>query len=178
MLSPWWLIENVFAKPILIITPPAIKKSWQDSIDYFDKNAQNKIGGYITLTTIGCLDSESEGDAENYVGSDDFDSSFIKKDYGMVVVDESHRFRNSGTIMYQKLDDLLAEKNPFVVLLSATPQNNRPSDIANQLYLFEHDRRHSTLSGQGRRRNEDSQNERAEKGGHGNAQRTFRPNPR
>ena len=144
------LLESDFAKPVLIITPPAVKKSWQDSIDYFDKDAEKKIGSYITLTTIGCLDSE--GGAENdedLAQTDDFDSAFVKKAYGMVVVDESHRFRNSGTIMYQKLEDLLAETKPFVVLLSATPQNNRPSDIANQLYLFEHDRRHSTLTALG-----------------------------
>ncbi len=153
MIAKRWLIENAFSKPILIITPPAIKKSWQDSIDYFDKDTENKIGRCITLTTIGCLDSESVSDDENFVETDDFDSSFIKKDYGMVVVDESHRFRNSSTIMYQKLDDLLAEKNPFVVLLSATPQNNHPMDIANQLYLFEHDRRHSTITGLGRHEN-------------------------
>ena len=147
------LLESDFAKPVLIITPPAVKKSWQDSIDYFDKGAEKKIGSYITLTTIGCLDSVGDtGGAENdedLAQTDDFDSEFVKKAYGMVVVDESHRFRNSGTIMYQKLEDLLAETKPFVVLLSATPQNNRPSDIANQLYLFEHDRRHSTLTALG-----------------------------
>ena len=67
----------------------------------------------------------------------------------MVVVDESHHFRNSATIAYQKLEDLLFEKKPYTVLLSATPQNNRPRDIVNQLYLFEHDHRHSTLTGLG-----------------------------
>ena len=152
MIVKRYLLETAFAQPILIITPPAVKKSWQDSIDYFDKGAQKKIGSYITLTTIGCLDSEdsAENGEENTPQTDDFDVAFVKKAYGMVVVDESHRFRNSGTIMYQKLEDLLAETKSLVVLLSATPQNNRPSDIANQLYLFEHDRRHSTLTGLGR----------------------------
>lgn len=142
------LIESGFSKPILIITPPAIKQSWIDSIKYFDKNAKKTIGDYITLTTIGSLDTET--DESEYDESGDFDSSFENKSYGMVVVDESHRFRNSGTIAYQKLEDLLFEAKPFTVLLSATPQNNRPQDILNQLYLFEHDHRHSTLTGLGK----------------------------
>ncbi len=152
MIIKRYLLETAFTKPILIIAPPAIKKSWQDSIAYFDKKAQKQIGIYITLTTIGCLDSEG-GSEENYIVTDDFDSAFVKKEYGMVIVDESHRFRNSNTIMYQKLEDLLAEIQPFVVLLSATPQNNRPSDIVNQLYLFEHDHRHSSISGLGQHEN-------------------------
>lgn len=149
MIIKRYIIESGFTKPVLIISPPAVKKNWADSIDYFDKNAKQKIKHLITVTTIGTLDT----DDENFVETDDFDDSFVTTDYGMVVVDESHRFRNSGTIAYKKLEDLLFEKKPYTVLLSATPQNNRPIDILNQLYLFEHDHRHSTLTGLGKHDN-------------------------
>lgn len=138
------LIETGFSKSILVITPPAIEQSWKSSIEYFDKDATQQIGKYINITTIGCLDTESDSE-ENDTG--DFTEDFVEKEYSMVVIDESHRFRNNKTQMYIKLEDLLTEQKPFTVLLSATPQNNRPSDILNQLYLFEHNHRHSTLTG-------------------------------
>ena len=159
MIVKRYLIESGFSKSVLIITPPPIKKNWEDSIAYFDKDAKKTIKDHIVLTTIGTLDTESSDiysdeteenqDNETKPGFDDFDDSFVPDDYGMVVVDESHHFRNSATIAYQKLEDLLFEKKPYTVLLSATPQNNRPSDIVHQLYLFEHDHRHSTLTGLG-----------------------------
>lgn len=147
MIVKRYLIESGFSKSVLIITPPPIKKNWEDSIAYFDKDAKKIIKDYIVLTTIGTLDTDSED--EPGLEINDFDDSFTPDDYGMVVVDESHHFRNSATIAYQKLENLLFEKKPYTVLLSATPQNNRPSDIVNQLYLFEHDHRHSTLTGLG-----------------------------
>ena len=146
------LLETGAKQPILIVTPPAIKQSWIDSIKYFDKDEieERKISSYINLTTIGCLDDVNE--ADEYVDENDFDSSFKKADYGLIIVDESHRFRNDGTRMYQKLDDLIGSitPNPYVVLLSATPQNNEPYDLRNQIYLFQRNHNKSTLQNLGK----------------------------
>lgn len=146
------LLETGYKKPILIVTPPAIKQSWIDSINYFDKDeiAERRIRPLINLTTIGCLDDINETD--EYIAENDFDSAFKKEEYGMVVVDESHRFRNDGTVMYQKLDDLIGSinPNPYVVLLSATPQNNEPYDLRNQIYLFQREHNKSTLQNLGK----------------------------
>lgn len=62
----------------------------------------------------------------------------VKRDlsaYANVIVDEAHRFRNEDTATY----DLLARicKGRKVILCTATPYNNRPSDILAQLKLFE-----------------------------------------
>lgn len=145
------LLETGFKNPVLIITPPAIRQSWEDSIEYFDKDelSEKQLKPHITLTTIGCLDDVTE--ADDYTPENDFDSSFKKDTYSMIIVDESHRFRNSGTIMYQKLDDLIGTivPQPYVVLLSATPQNNAPYDLRNQLYLFEREHNNSTLQNLG-----------------------------
>jgi hypothetical protein len=61
-----------------------------------------------------------------------------KKDlgaYANVIVDEAHKFRNEDTATY----DLLARicKGRKVILCTATPYNNRPTDILAQLKLFE-----------------------------------------
>lgn len=59
----------------------------------------------------------------------------------MILIDESHRFRNSQTAMYQSLNKLIGDIGsatgfyPYIGLLSATPQNNRPADLQNQIYL-------------------------------------------
>ena len=141
------LLETNFAHPVLIITPPAIKQSWTDSINYFDKNevVGKTIKPLINLTTIGRLDDSGESD--DYVDGNDFDLVFKKQQYGMIVVDESHRFRNNNTLMYQKLDDLIGniQPQPYVMLLSATPQNNAPYDLRNQIYLFQREHKNATL---------------------------------
>lgn len=150
MIIKRYLLSIDFSKPVLVITPPAIKKSWEDSIEYFDKNKTKKISDYVVISTIGSLDTDNLIDnSENSVDTDDFDDNFSQKNFGLIVVDESHRFRNNGTLMYQKLDDLIADVSPYVVLLSATPQNNRPYDLANQIYLFQREHSKSTLSGLG-----------------------------
>lgn len=147
------LLETGFTHPVLIITPPAVRQSWIDSIEYFDRDEKSErlLKGRITLTTIGCLDNDEDYETGGEIPEDDFDGSFKKADYSMIVVDESHRFRNSSTQMYQKLDDLIGSitPEPYVVLLSATPQNNAPYDLRNQIYLFEREHNCSTLSNLG-----------------------------
>lgn len=54
--------------------------------------------------------------------------------YGMVVVDEAHRFRNASTQAYADLHTICARRD--VVLLTATPLNNRVEDIEALLLLF------------------------------------------
>lgn len=145
MIAKRYLLENCFTKPILIITPPAIKKSWVDSIAYFDdlEESEKKLAPKIILTTIGCLENELE--TEENPGLDEFDDSFKQDNFGLVIVDESHRFRNNDTIMYQKLDDVIGVCGAKVLLLSATPQNNAPYDLYHQINLFQREARNSTL---------------------------------
>lgn len=61
---------------------------------------------------------------------------FVKKreDIEVVIVDEAHRFRNEKTLSYHLLREICRGKK--VILLSATPFNNRPSDIFSLIKLF------------------------------------------
>lgn len=61
-----------------------------------------------------------------------------------IFVDEAHKFRNGETDSYRMLDEICYNKK--VVLITATPQNNYITDIANQLYLFE-SKTNSTIPG-------------------------------
>ncbi|MFH1712698.1 MAG: SNF2-related protein, partial [Candidatus Jacksonbacteria bacterium] len=56
------------------------------------------------------------------------------KDIEVVIVDEAHRFRNQDTKDYELLKNICREKQ--VILLTATPFNNRPGDILSLLKLF------------------------------------------
>ncbi|MDI1242921.1 MAG: helicase-related protein [bacterium] len=59
-----------------------------------------------------------------------------------VFIDEAHRFRNEDTETYAKLHRIC--RNKKVILVTATPFNNRPNDLLSQLKLFQHSR-NSTL---------------------------------
>ncbi|MCL1877821.1 MAG: SNF2-related protein, partial [Defluviitaleaceae bacterium] len=58
------------------------------------------------------------------------------KRYKLVVVDESHNFRNNLGEAYRALKNYIAENESKVILLSATPYNKTYLDLANQLKLF------------------------------------------
>lgn len=116
---------------ILVITPPAIKKNWQDTFDKFGVD-NYKI---ITNGSIHKLRNPQK--------------------YDLIIVDEAHKFRNDTAEAYNKLQILCKEKtrnrlptgtfaSKKVILVSATPLNNRPEDIRNLVYLFQ-DGRDSTL---------------------------------
>jgi len=56
------------------------------------------------------------------------------RDIEVVIIDEAHRFRNQDTEDYEHLRNICRGKT--VILLTATPFNNRPSDIFSLLKLF------------------------------------------
>lgn len=103
----------------LILCPPVLKEYWENVMYSFQIPAR--------VESVGKLDKIVEEGHEQY---------------SYVFVDESHKFRNSETTQYTNLSTICYGKK--VILISATPQNNYNSDIANQLYLFQM-RKKSTL---------------------------------
>lgn len=55
-------------------------------------------------------------------------------DVNTIIVDEAHRFRNEDTEAYERLSQISANRS--VILLTATPFNNAPTDIFALLKLF------------------------------------------
>lgn len=138
---------------VLIVTPPAIKSAWINTIKEFDREASDKMESYIdyiTTGSIGKLEADDIDEDDDYE-TGDFEGELSHENYGLVIVDESHKFRNSGTNMYESLDTLIGQIGtdngayPYIGLLTATPQNNRPDDLKNQIYLFERNHAESTL---------------------------------
>lgn len=145
-------------KKILIITPPAIQQSWKDTIEEFNKGKHPSklvIGDNVDFITSGSIEkvdivdignAQEDFDTNNDDGDLSVDST---KDYSLILIDESHKFRNSKTKMYTELTNVIdgicnrQGWYPYVGLLTATPQNNQPSDIQNQILLFEHEPKNS-----------------------------------
>lgn len=115
----------------LIIVPPALKDNWVETIEKF--NLDN-----VKIITNGSLHKINDATI-----------------YDLIIVDEAHKFRSDTAGMYNELQKIC--KTPTrrvlpdgqtipkrVILVSATPLNNKPEDIANQVYLFQNSKE-STL---------------------------------
>lgn len=124
-------------RKVLVVVPPSIRRGWEDTIRDFDLEHATKIEPCIDFITTGSIGNLTGGEDE-LDGGDDFDGELDKVQYGLIMVDESHNFRNRGTQKYEALDELIGMSNPtpYLCLLSATPQNNTPEDLYNQISLF------------------------------------------
>ena len=131
------------------------KTDYKKTIADFDKDSNDKIEPYVTFITTGSIGNLVDDDEDVDYDDSDFDEEIEQVNYGLILVDESHKFRNSETKMYKKLDKLIGDisivaPQPYIGLLSATPQNNAPNDLRNQLYLFERSHNASTLDSDAR----------------------------
>lgn len=116
---------------ILVVYPPALEDNWKNTFKLFGiyKKAQ--------FITNGSLSKILEG-RDQYKDKEDFD---------LIIVDEAHGFRSDSSGKYDELQKickspcanmgLLKSMQKKVMLLSATPLNNRPDDLLNQLLLFQ-----------------------------------------
>ena len=116
---------------ILVIFPPALEDNWRRTFKQFGiyKKAQ--------FITNGSLSKILEGR----------DQYKDKEEYDLVIVDEAHGFRSDNSGKYDELQKickspctntgLLRSMQKKVMLLSATPLNNRPDDLQNLLLLFQ-----------------------------------------
>ena len=61
--------------------------------------------------------------------------------YDLIVIDESHNFRNRGMRYNKLMEDVIQSGcQTKVLMLSATPVNNRFTDLENQIYLITKDK--------------------------------------
>lgn len=139
MITKRFLIANgSLNTKVLVVYPPAIEKNWKTTFRLFG------IDRHTKFITNGRLEKILDGDL-NY---------WAKEEYDLILVDEAHRYRNHTSRMFSALqrickaprkgEGLVEDKKKKVILISATPLNNRPQDLYYQLLLFQ-DARRSTL---------------------------------
>ncbi|MFH1029684.1 MAG: helicase-related protein [bacterium] len=113
-------IAKCLKKRGIIISPPGLVG---------DKNKNSGWKKYAEEFGLYDWEVRSLGDLENTL-------EFVNKakDIEAVIIDEAHRFRNKDTKDYELLKNICRGKT--VILLTATPFNNRPDDILALLKLF------------------------------------------
>ncbi len=116
----------------LIVVPPAVRDNWEWTVNLFRLDN-------VKIQTNGSLHKVRHPER-----------------FDLVIVDEAHKFRNDTAEAFDELQRIC--KTPTqrelpggghagkkVILVSATPLNNRPDDIRNQIALFQ-DLKDATLS--------------------------------
>ncbi len=108
----------------VVICPAALQKMWQDEL----------MSASIAAQII----------TQEVLGREEFDGSALL-DADVVLIDESHNFRNRNAQRYESLERLLAGnqrrgsvsgERKKVILLTATPINNTVFDLYHQLNLI------------------------------------------
>jgi len=66
---------------------------------------------------------------------EDILKEYAPDSYSNVLIDESHKFKNEDTQMYENISQICRGKK--VILVSATPFNNSPKDLLSQIKLFQ-----------------------------------------
>ncbi len=102
----------------LIICPPPLEPMWEKFCVDYEVDAK--------ILSRGKLSQDS---FELY-------QDYRYKDRDLVLLDESHHFRNNDSRQYENLQQFTQARDAKVILLTATPFSNEAKDIKNQIMLF------------------------------------------
>jgi len=125
---------------VLVLVPKKLRDNWT----IYTKNDKRNI---FTEDRFG-YDVLNHTDLSRYEGkSGDIDLKTVNwGNYDLVVIDESHNFRNNPAVKdrktrYQRLMDEIIKSGvkTKLLMLSATPVNNKMSDIRNQIAFITED---------------------------------------
>lgn len=144
MIAKKFLIENGRDHTkILVVYPPAVELNWKATFKDFG------IDKYANFITNGSLRKILDEENYNYWNPDEYD---------LILVDEAHKFRSHTTSSFEQLQEIckmprigngnISGYKKKVMLISATPMNNTPADLYNEILLFQ-DPRHCTIDGVG-----------------------------
>ncbi len=108
------ILEETNGWSTLIICPPNLIEMWQWHVYEYGLRAK--------VLSLGKVNTETLAD--------------IPGRFRLLVLDESHNFRNREGKRYRALQEYVQQTESRVVMLSATPYNKTYLDLSNQLRLF------------------------------------------
>lgn len=111
-------IANNMNLRTIIISPPHLKQQWEDYVDEFKINTARVFSRGVISKALEHYRSRTEEDEK-----------------WLIIIDEAHNYRNEFTLDYGMLHELCQGNK--VMLLTATPFNNQPSDIYSLIKLFQ-----------------------------------------
>ncbi|MBN9501998.1 MAG: hypothetical protein BGO01_10195 [Armatimonadetes bacterium 55-13] len=136
-----WLSEG---SRVLLVAPKAIlKSSWEGYLRRYLGSYNRQFSKSIQGLPMTWFGFDPEKDTEDAEGLRD-----LIQNFDVVVIDESHNFRNSATQRYKNLYEAVAPNErgrKKIILLTATPVNTRYEDLTNQFQLLTHEG--GTISG-------------------------------
>lgn len=106
-------VAHNLGKKVVVIAPPHLIDQWEDYRWDYGFNAKIYSSGKIESAVAENLDDEEY----------------------LIIIDEAHKYRNEATKDYGNLHKLCQGNK--VILLTATPYNNRPQDIFSLIKLFQ-----------------------------------------
>lgn len=109
----------------LVVCPASLREMWE-----------RELGSATIAATVAT--QESLGQVDGRLDISEY------SDFDVILVDESHNFRNRGSQRYENLSSIIAANRgrgrsgmrTKVILLTATPINNNIFDLYNQITLF------------------------------------------
>lgn len=102
----------------MIVCPPSLVPMWEKFCEDYEVDAKVLSRGMLSQ--------------ENF----DLYRDYRFKSRGLVLIDESHHFRNNNTRQYENLLQFMQARDASAILLTATPFSNTADDIKNQIMLF------------------------------------------
>ncbi|MBO8161890.1 MAG: helicase [Thermosipho sp. (in: Bacteria)] len=120
-------VAHVLRYKTIIIAPPHLVNSWKIYKENFDFQGEVFSSGKLERVL-------------------DYIENTNSKEF-LIIVDEAHRFRNRETKQYAMLHRICSGNK--VMLLSATPFNNRPLEIYNLVTLFQNPARPTFVDSKG-----------------------------
>ncbi len=142
MIAKQFCIDNGYENTkILVVYPPAVEQNWKQTFKDFG------IDKYTRFITNGSLKKILDEENLNYWNADEYD---------LILVDEAHKFRTHTNAAFSELQEIckmprinqgnIKGFKKKVMLISATPMNNTPADLYNEIVLFQ-DPRCCTIEG-------------------------------
>jgi len=115
------IVKSLNKKGVVICSPGLIGDSRKKDSGWWRYLKDFRLSDDWTIYSTGELERALKDINEN-------------GEYEVVIIDEAHRFKNQDTENYERLQNICRGK--IVILLTATPFNNAPSDIFSMLKLF------------------------------------------
>lgn len=142
MIAKQFCIDNGYENTkILVVYPPAVENNWKQTFNDFG------LDKYTRFISNGSLSKVLDEDNYDYWNADEYD---------LVLVDEAHKFRTHTNTAFTELQEIckmprvetgnIPGFKKKVMLISATPMNNTPADLYNEILLFQ-DPRCCTIDG-------------------------------
>ena len=121
---------------VLVLCPKKLEQNWTLYPTHYRRRRNPLKADRFRYNVLAHTDlSRERGDANGIdLAQHEWDG------YDLVVIDESHNFRNRGVRYNKLMEDIIQSGGKTqVLMLSATPVNNRLTDLENQICLITED---------------------------------------